>query len=296
MDVYKSRGLSFVLVGIVYILATVLGIAVAAVCDVDLWLKVFIGDGAATLFVFAFSVIFGNASIYDPYWSVQPIVIAVALTFTATVSAYTVLALIVICLWGVRLTANWAYTFKGLEHQDWRYTMLKEKTGKLYFLVNLIGIHFVPTLVVYACMMPVIFAFSFPPTLNACGVIFLAVSLLAVVLQCVADIQMHKFRKDKREGKVKDAFMRRGVWKHSRHPNYLAEIIMWWGVGLSFVCVQPLLWWLILGAFMNTLLFLAVSIPMADGKQSKKDGFEEYESHTRALIPIPKPLIKPDKK
>lgn len=50
-------------------------------------------------------------------------------------------------------------------------------------------------------------------------------------------------------------------------------------------------WWLSLlvaDAVANTVLFLAVSIPMADGKQSKKEGFAEYKKQTRMLLPIKK--------
>jgi steroid 5-alpha reductase family enzyme len=47
-------------------------------------------------------------------------------------------------------------------------------------------------------------------------------------------------------------------------------------------------WYLLGGAFFNTLLFLFVSIPLADGKLSKRDGFAEYKKQTRALFPIKK--------
>ncbi len=50
-------------------------------------------------------------------------------------------------------------------------------------------------------------------------------------------------------------------------------------------------WWLSLlvaDAVANTVLFLAVSIPMADGKQSKKESFAEYKKQTRMLLPTKK--------
>ena len=94
---------------------------------------------------------------------------------------------------------------------------------------------------------------------------------------------MHKFRKN-RDG----TFIRRGLWKYSRHPNYLGEILMWWGIGLSVVCATPNAWYLLAGAIANTVLFLAVSIPLAEGRQSQKDGFAEYKKQTRMLLPIKK--------
>ena len=106
-------------------------------------------------------------------------------------------------------------------------------------------------------------------------------SVLAVILQGTSDIQMHKFRKN-RTG----TFIRSGLWKYSRHPNYLGEIVMWWGIALSSVAVLGFKWYYIAGAIANTLLFLCVSIPLADGRQSKKEGFAEYKKQTRALLPI----------
>jgi steroid 5-alpha reductase family enzyme len=111
--------------------------------------------------------------------------------------------------------------------------------------------------------------------------LFLTLSIGAAAMQGIADIQMHKFRKN-----PKGTFVRNGLWKYSRHPNYLGEILMWWGVGLSVVSAVPDEWYLLLGAVANTVLFLAVSIPMADRRQSRKDGFAEYKKETRMLLPI----------
>ena len=43
-----------------------------------------------------------------------------------------------------------------------------------------------------------------------------------------------------------------------------------------------------IGAILNTILFLSVSIPMADKRQAKKQGFSEYKAETRMLFPIKK--------
>lgn len=280
----NKRALSFLLVAIVYLLASAIGIVTYFYLPLDqMWLKLFIADFTSTVFVFIFSLIFKNASVYDPYWSVQPVVIIFAFALIHNVNVAGILILISISIWAIRLTSNWAYTFKDLSHQDWRYTMLKEKTGKFYPLINFIGIHLIPTIVVYACTMPAVHVILSKPDLNAGAIIFFLVSILAVILQGTADIQMHTFRKNKTS-----TFIRVGVWKYSRHPNYLAEITMWWSIGLFTVCVIPTLWYTLLGAILNTLLFLFVSIPMADNRQAKKDGFTEYKKQTRALLPLPK--------
>jgi steroid 5-alpha reductase family enzyme len=161
--------------------------------------------------------------------------------------------------------------------------MLCEKTGKFYPIINFIGIHYVPTLVVYGCILPAVMVIENKPEINALSIIFACVSVASATMQGVADIQMHKYRKNKTT-----SFIRNGLWRNSRHPNYLGEILMWWGIGLSAVCAMPNMWYLIFGAIANTVLFLSVSIPMADGRQSRKEGFAQYKAETRMLLPIRK--------
>ncbi|MBR2371165.1 MAG: DUF1295 domain-containing protein [Clostridia bacterium] len=279
----KSRAASFVAVTFVYVLASVAGIVIYGMLPFDWRLSLLIADVAATVITFVFSLIFKNASVYDPYWSVQPPVILIAFAFDTELTALGILLIVTVTFWAVRLTANWAYTFKGLEHQDWRYSMLKDKTGAVYPIINFVGIHMVPTLVVYGCILPAAHAIVYTVDLKPASIIFICLSIGAAIMQGIADIQMHKYRK-KRNG----AFIRNGLWKHSRHPNYLGEILMWWGIALAVLCSAPTARYLIAGAVANTVLFFAVSIPMADGRQSRKEGFAEYKNQTHALLPIKK--------
>ena len=105
--------------------------------------------------------------------------------------------------------------------------------------------------------------------------------LFSVLLQTISDYQMHKFRKQK-TGKL----IRVGLWKYSRHPNYLAEILMWWSIG--GLCVFTLMdnYYLLAGALVNTIMFLCVSIPMAEKRNSKRIGYAQYKKETRMLLPI----------
>ena len=279
----QNRGASFLVVTVVYIVAAIAGIALYQALRLPWWLALLVADAAATVVTFLFSVIFQNASVYDPYWSVQPPVILGAFLWGNEVSVYGLVLMCVVTFWAIRLTANWAYTFANLEHQDWRYTMLKEKTGLFYPVINFVGIHMVPTLVVYGCILPAVFAVKLNLRANIGSLLFLCLSLGGAVLQGISDVQMHRFRKH-RNG----PFIRSGVWKHARHPNYFGEILMWWGVALSVICAEPGLWYLAAGAVANTILFHAVSIPMADNRQSRKEGFQEYKAQTRKLLPVRK--------
>ena len=297
----KNRFAALAVIIVIYILAAFTGIKSFIFFEQSFpyWLSLLLADIAATILVFIFSLIFKNASVYDPYWSVQPAVILAFMCSRAYALAKALGALaqqlggidgktefppvfvflvITVFIWSLRLTANWAYNFKSFEYQDWRYVMLKEKTGRAYPLINFLGIHLFPTCVVYLCVLPVVVAFCDGADFGFLSAIFISISLLAAIFQGIADIQMHKFRKSGSGG-----FIRTGLWKHSRHPNYACEILMWWGIGLSCVTAIGGKWWLLAGATVNTLMFLFVSIPMADKRQSRKPGFEEYKKVTRML-------------
>lgn len=283
MRTQHDRKSSFIIITIIYLLAAIVGVVVYKLLPYDLWLNLLIADVSSTVLVFIFSLIYKNASVYDPYWSVAPIVILFALAFGQTMTLAKILLLIAVTFWGVRLTANWAYTFHGLEHQDWRYTMLRETTGIFYPIINFVGIHLVPTLVVYGCILPAAYVMQSDAKIMPMSFVYFFMSISAAILQGTADYQMHKFRKNRTS-----TFIRDGLWKYSRHPNYLGEIIMWWGVALFTCSILGNHWQFIAGAIANTLLFWFVSIPLADGRQSKKAGFDEYKKATRMLLPFKK--------
>ncbi|MBQ3253697.1 MAG: DUF1295 domain-containing protein [Acholeplasmatales bacterium] len=280
----NNRALAFIVITIVYIIATIVGIVSYNLLDFYFAINLLIADVIATVVVFIFSLIFKNASVYDPYWSVQPIVIVIGFSINASFNLPRILALITVVLWGIRLTLNWAYTFKGITHQDWRYTMLKEKTGVFYPIVNFLGIHLFPTLVVYLCVLPVAYLFKYNVVNEYFSIIFFITSVFAWVMQGIADIQMQKYRNERLT-----AFIRIGLWKYSRHPNYLGEILMWWSVSLLVLVTLQNHWFLFIGALVNNLMFMFVSIPMAEKRQMKlKEGFLEYKKETRMLLPIKK--------
>lgn len=279
--IQENRVYSFIAVAFVYVVAALVGILIYRALPFAFYWNLLIADVISTTAVFVFSLIFKNSSVYDPYWSVAPIVMVLYGAFVNGLNLYGLFLLLTVCFWGIRLTANWAYTFKNLTWQDWRYTMLKEKTGRAYPLINYLGIHMFPTLVVYSCMLPVCFAIKYRAVLDTPADIFIILAICAVVLQMISDLQMHRYRREK-----KTPFIRVGLWKHSRHPNYLGEILLWWCLGISFVFAMPEYWYLLFGALANNIMFLAVSIPMADKRQGRKDGFCEYKRQTNMLIPV----------
>jgi steroid 5-alpha reductase family enzyme len=164
-------------------------------------LKLLIIDVAMTIVIFIFSTIFKNSSIYDPYWSLIPIVLSIYASYVLCGfhgMSYIMIGLL--CIWGLRLTINFFNTFKGLDKQDWRYDHYKNKFPRIWPLVNFFGIHLFPTLIVYMVMLPV---FKYLETcetaeLNLSTIIVIIIALVAIVIESIADRQMHKFLKTRK--------------------------------------------------------------------------------------------------
>ncbi|MBR4270933.1 MAG: DUF1295 domain-containing protein [Clostridia bacterium] len=279
----NSRTYSFIAIFTIYLIAIAIGLLTYNLLPFSMWANLLLADIAATLITFIFSVILKNASVYDPYWSVQPMVITLAFAIGQSMNIFKILLLCAIFYWGIRLTANWAYTFKNLNHQDWRYTYLHEKTKSWYPIINLLGIHLFPTIVVYLCTLPAVYAITSSVTGNVWSYIFLAISFFAATLQLVSDIQMQKFRRKQSGGIITT-----GIWAYSRHPNYLGEILMWWGISLACICALGFSWYLLIGAIINTLMFLFISIPMAENRLHSRSGYDEYKKKTSMLLILPK--------
>jgi len=119
---------------------------------------------------------------------------------------------------------------------------------------------------------------------NGITLLGFAVCIFAATVQLISDIQMHRFRRVNAGGRT---IIRKGLWKHSRHPNYLGEIMMWWGVYIIMLSAAPHMWGLFAGPLINTLMFLFISIPLADKRNRKvRDGFDEYVRETNSLLPF----------
>lgn len=292
-----SKWNSVALIAAIYLLAGIVGLTVFYAmshgsildnsADVKPLLSLFVADVVATIVVWAFGLLYENVSVYDPYWSVFPPVAFLLWAFYMGVwSLPVILLLIASWYWGWRLTRNWVITFKGIAHEDWRYTKYRSLHLALFYLINFFGLNMVPTLVVFAAMLPGLklyenpLSFKFTSAISF-SLLFLGfiICLIAPTIQLIADKQSHDFRAAN-PGKVCNV----GLWKHGRHPNYFGEILFWWGIWIMYVPFGGIDWF-ILGPIAMTALFLGISIPLMEHRQlANKPEYAEYRKQTRILI------------
>ena len=120
--------------------------------------------------------------------------------------------------------------------------------------------------------------------MNAWFFIGLLTMILAIGLAFIADEQMRAFRKNpENKGKL----MRGGLWKYSRHPNYLGEVMTWWGLFFFSLSAGYDQWWMGAGALTVTLMFIVISIPMLEKRElERRIEYVEYKKKVGMLIPF----------
>jgi steroid 5-alpha reductase family enzyme len=248
-----------------------------------------LGTLVATVFIFATSVAVDNSSMYDPYWSLQPLAIAGYYLWTdwGSLSGRQILIAGLAFLYAARLTANFYRDWPGLSKEDFRYVGFRKATGRLYWPVSFLGIHLFPTVMVFLGCLPM-YAASAGDRGSALGWLDAAgtlVTLGAIVLAFVADEQLRVFRRDPAN---RGGCIDTGLWARSRHPNYLGEIITWWGFWLLALAAAPKYWWTVAGAAAITVMFVFASVPMMEKRAlATRAGYREYQERTPMLLPLP---------
>ena len=284
------RERSFAICGIAYLVAFgVACVTALALPDEDPIWRAFWADVAATVAIFAFSVVYDNSSFYDAYWSVAPIPIAIywALEPTGFDGSMLRKALVigVVSAWGIRLTWNWARSWDGLSHEDWRYVDKREQAGKLYWPLSFAGLHMMPTLLVFLgclAMAPALMGGGRP--FGVIDVAAAALGVTAISLEATADKQLRRFRLS---NPPPEAILDTGLWALCRHPNYLGEILLWWSLfGFAVAAAPSTWWWTGVGALAITLLFRFVSLKLIDDRMlARRPEYKTRLETTPALLP-----------
>ncbi|HPR32865.1 MAG TPA: DUF1295 domain-containing protein, partial [Prolixibacteraceae bacterium] len=213
-----------------------------------------------------------NHSHVDRLWSLLPPILVI-IWFPEDPEkqkAFLIPALLVLA-WGIRLTWNFGrkggYTFvrgKGFTGEDYRWPILRRKIGNRFFFELF---HFF-----FICVfqLSLIFAFTLPlyylgQTGYLPGKTDYALYLLHALLllyETLADNQQYSFHSRKNrlpyrhDPRYRLGFNTLGLWRHSRHPNYMAELGQWIVVWLYLVSATGTLHISGSGALVLILLFL----------------------------------------
>lgn len=280
----KNKALSLAFVYFLYAIAFVGGYF-SSIWISNIYYQLAFMDIVATLIIWVFSIVLKNTSLYDPYWSLTPWALATYLLFVSKVSnVFTFILYIMFSIWSWRLTINWMITFDDLSWEDWRYKSYRTRYNRfIYEFINLFGFMMMPTILVYAGLIPLLLVIV--NGANAFSLFGSALILLGTLLEFFADHDMHTFLKETKERRVCD----KGLWKYTRHPNYLGENLIWIGLYVALVVSLPQYWFHFVGALLILLLFELISIPLMEKRQiERRPDYLEYIKTTPRMVPFTK--------
>jgi len=189
-----------------------------------------------------------------------------------------------IFIWGARLLIH-IVTRNQESGEIHKYKMLRNKWGRKtvfysFFRIYLLG-WFLANLVAF----PIV-------VINTSGGYLIGkIELFGIMLwafgfiyETVADYQLYHHKlKVSHKDKVYD----KGLWKYSRHPNYLGEILMWIGLYLvalphpygALAIVSP--------AIITFMLLGFTGIPPIEKRYRGNEDYKNYKKKTSIFIPLP---------
>jgi len=245
--------------------------------------------GAVCALTWIASLLTGEHSWVDRLWSIVPVVyVWVFAISTQLQDARLTIMAVLVTLWGVRLTFNFARKGGYTGTEDYRWAVLRGRMKRWQFeLFNLFFIVLYQNAILVLITLPALTAWQNPRPLGvwdaAVAVLFLA--LLAG--ETIADEQQWRFHRAKgAEGYSGPRFAQSGLWGVSRHPNFFFEQAQWWTLFLfGAIAAGSLAQWTVLGALLLTLLFVGSTIFTESITRSKYPEYADYQARVSPIVP-----------
>tara|TARA_Y100000739_G_C20614442_1_gene471081 strand:+ start:10106 stop:10948 length:843 start_codon:yes stop_codon:yes gene_type:complete len=208
--------------------------------------------------------------------------VSALLYITGTTKITDIIVVLCVAVWAVRLGL---FLFNRIvnDGEDKRFRNIKPNFTRFFMTWTLQGTW------VSMCLLCVLTALSSPNGIIHSYLFYVGLFVFNIgfLIEIVADNQKTIFRNDK---KNKDKFITTGLWKYSRHPNYLGEIILWFGISvMSFSSLENLQFLtLISPIFVYFLLVYVSGVRMLEDSGKKKwghlDSYKKYINNTPTIF------------
>ena len=256
-----------------------------------------------------------NYSQVDKVWSIAPMIYVWFFTYHSDFNLRMVLMSILVTVWGIRLTYNFArksgysiYFWKGEE--DYRWKILKERIPIfnikiVWSIFNLLFICLYQMGLIFLFSLPVLAAWqSENSIINIYDIIIAILMLLFIITESVADKQQFEFQSNKYKkidnnekltGDYKRGFLTNGLWSISRHPNFISEQLIWVTFYLfSISSTGVYLNWSIIGCVLLIILFYNSANYTESISEKKYPEYKQYKKKVSMFLGFKKMNWKGD--
>lgn len=233
----------------------------------------------------------------DPYWTILPPLLAHFYQLNPRAEsnvARSAVSMTLIWIWAARLT--WSYfrreEWKFGQQEDWRYTKMARENERYWWLLSFLTVGVAQQPMLVGISLP---AYSVHQSSHAwCWVDAVAVvlSVSGLTLAYLADTQLYTYMTENKarshRGEHPVPVLATGVWRYSRHPNYLGETLWWLGFGFFAVSVGQ--WYMLGGWAFNTAVLIQVTFMTEGRMNTNRSGdklalWQEYQRCTPCWLP-----------
>ena len=312
-----KKSLGSIITSIIIIVLIALGFALSSYNFGEVQIKTIITlsivCGCSILYCFIVGEITRNNSQMDKLWSILPIIYTWIIAGYSGFNVRNVLFAIVVSLWGIRLTSNFArkgaYKLKFWEgEEDYRWQVLRKNkylSNKFAWgAFDLLFISLYQNVLVLLICLPSFVTMTSGASLGTFDYLAIGFALLFLMIETIADEQQMAFHTTKRkmlnEGKSLEdlpdpynlGFNTTGLWKYLRHPNYLGEQGIW--ISLYFVVLGAqvanygIFNWTIIGPLLLIFLFMGSSSFSEGVSSTKYKEYKNYQDQVYKYLPFHK--------
>ena len=198
-------------------------------------------------------------------------------------NAYHLWLYILIVLWSLRLGAYLVYRI-AKTGVDKRFDQIRINFWKF------IQFWVFQAIVIPIILLPSIYFFKLNAGFEVSMVFGIVIWTTGLIIESLADIQKLNFKNNVAN---KNKWIETGVWKYSRHPNYLGEILCWLGIYIftfgSLEGYEKIIA-LLSPLTISVLLIFISGIPILEKKADERWGsnsvYKKYKKETSILIPF----------
>lgn len=238
---------------------------------------------AINIIMFMPAFIYKTDKLTDISYAVTFAVVATAGFLRSNKMSLHYLVLLLVLLWSLRL-GTFLFIRINKMKKDVRFDGMREYFFKFLRFWLLQGA------TVFVVLLAVSFAFMQKQTvISWLSIVGVVVLLVGLITEATADMQKFRFNSlPSNKGKWIDS----GVWRASRHPNYLGEMMVW--IGMYLVVLPSLtgnqwLWALLSPLYIVTLLLFVSGVPLLEKSADKKWGtdpaYKKYKKEVPAVVP-----------
>lgn len=225
-----------------------------------------------------------DASLADIAWGLCFVAIAWAAYVSGERGSGSLLAALLVSVWGLRLSGYLA--IRNLGHgEDRRYQAMRAKRPSSFWIFSLGSVFVLQAGIAWVVSLPVQSLAASSDSIGFLGWVGLVGFIVGVGFEAVGDFQLARFKKDPgSRGKVMD----RGLWRYTRHPNYFGDSVVWCSLWLVAMGSGGA-WWTLVGPVLMTFFLVKVSgaALLESDIAQRRPGYADYVARTSSFVPLP---------